>query len=127
MSEHEDKAAKAARLGLVIVTPAPNELFIDLDSEDACTTFWEHGPIFASIVTAVFVSVSPSGYPWHYHVTVTLNRAVASYDERLMLQAMLGSDLLHEALCWREHAHGLDAPTVFFEKPEVVDLPQWEP
>ncbi len=42
-----------------------------------------------------------------------------------MLQALLGSDRLHEALSWQAATRGVPHVTVFFEKPsELVEAAQ---
>jgi hypothetical protein len=118
MSQHLGKEEKAREKGLVIVRPGPRELFVDLDHWGACRMFWEHAPLFESIIETFRFAPSASRMPGRFHVTVTLNRDVASAEERIMLQALLGSDLLHEALSWREAAiEKLPDPTVFFERP----------
>lgn len=125
-----DKEAKAAAKGLVVVRPKPEELFLDLDDEAACRVFWENLPIVdealrlspdpwqSNAVEGFTVAPSQSGKPWRYHAIVTLRRPVAA-RERVLLQAVLGSDRLHEALALREIAQGIPDATVFFERPEI--------
>ena len=121
-----DKEARAAAKGFVLRRPQPNELFLDLDDEDSCRVFWENLPIVDETETssgstdgveAIAVTPSPSGEPWHFHVVVTM-RGQPSPTTRIYLQAMLGSDRLHEALALRELARGMDDATVLFERPE---------
>jgi hypothetical protein len=117
MSIHEGKDEKAAAKGLVVVRPQTFELFVDLDSEAAATTFWTNAPILEDVIQTFRFAPSQSGKPWRFHVYVTLKRDVRDALERIMLQCLLGSDLLHEVLSWREAAiEKLDDPTVFFER-----------
>ena len=77
--------AEAAKRDCVIVHPATNELFIDLDSEDACEQFKKAFKVFRrdvtyegedgfpwSIVIGKRIEPSPSGEPGHYHVYISL-------------------------------------------------------
>lgn len=123
MSTHEGKADKARALGLEIVSPHPNEIFLDLDDEAACAVFWENVQILGAVGTVMDFRVWPSNSraPWRYHAVVWLTRDVRDANERILLQLLLGSDRLHEALSWRENFQGLDDVTVFFEAPGWAD------
>lgn len=117
-----DPEEKAKELGLVVRYPAPNELFIDIDSQGElynfeslfdifCEHYWddvpEDGPVPSFVMTP-----SPSGKPGRYHIVVTLPREVPSQKERIVWQALLGSDATREAL-----AYFVDNRCCFFEKP----------
>lgn len=126
-----DKEAKAAAKGCILRRPEPHELFLDLDDEAACRTLWENLPIVDAAgpgrVLRVEVTPSPSGAPWHYHAVVALDRPVTSFRERVLLQSLLGSDRMHEALALREIAAGLPDATVLFELPPAgPPLPAYE-
>lgn len=115
---------KAAAAGLNVVIPAPNELFIDIDSDEAFDKFlynrglmYEHAPGF---IEKVIAAPSKSGFPKR-HVTVTLDRNITDV-ERIGLQAILGSDTKRETLSYLSCMHGHIHPTLFFEKP-VLGLP----
>lgn len=105
--------------GLVLRSPAPNELFIDIDSDAALR---EHARLMKAapkgLVTSSYITPSPSGKSGHFHVVVTLSREVSS-TERVMLQALFGSDLMRELLSWRRIQDGAEdnAVSLFFEKP----------
>ena len=133
MSEHnvaKELAAKAK--GLVIVAPTHYELFIDIDDGQSMGVFVALIVVLNSFRPCVWKQApSPSGKPHRCHVTVTLESPVTNL-ERLALQAMLGSDRLHELLSMRSHLSGDPTPTVFFEKPETASrpvpaLPVYEP
>lgn len=117
-----DKEAKAAAKGLVIRRPELHELFLDLDDEAACAVFWSNLPILREAgfgIEGFTWGPSPSGRPWRFHVVVAMSRPVESPEERVFLQAVLGSDRLHEALALRELVMGEPDATVFFERPEA--------
>ncbi len=120
MTDHYFEAAEEAaeKKGLVVVTPAANELFLDIDSAEDAALFDKHVKIFGTLVESVRRAPSPSGLPGREHITVTLVRNVDGPEERIALQAVLGSDRLHEALSLARAFGGAETPTVFFEKPE---------
>jgi hypothetical protein len=110
----------AANKGCTVREPAANELFLDIDSEAAAAqcrrliaTMNQHGGIMADAW-----SPSPSGEPGHYHVTVLWHRPLRDMHERIMLQALLGSDPMRELLSWRRLEDGADhdAISLFFER-----------
>lgn len=108
----------AAAKGLVVVYPADNELFIDIDDAESLGVF-ERGVLWLKSFDPCtwMVMKSPSGKPDRWHVTVKLARQVEDKFERIALQALLGSDRLHEILSWRAAEAGDERPTCFFEKP----------
>lgn len=113
------EAAKAK--GLVVVHPGPCELFIDIDDWQSLRRFQaQWGIVKDQIGGSYEVRSSPSRKAHRHHVYVTLDRPVVDNAERIMLQALLGSDLLHEVLSWLSHVRGETAPTLFFERPEDV-------
>ena len=117
MSEHNGNAEDAAAArGLVIVYPQPDELFLDIDDAESLVMFGVHQKVLGDLIQGYTLAVSPSGDPFKYHVTVKLSRQVKDAFERIMLQALLGSDRLHEILSWSAAAHGAVQPTLFFEK-----------
>lgn len=113
----ESPDEKATRLGVRVVRPKPNELFLDIDSSGALDQCEELLKIFRGFDPDPVekVVVNPSFKRGHYHVTVTL-AAPVNMTERLMLQAMLGSDPKRELLGLRQMYQGLyDDASVFFE------------
>jgi hypothetical protein len=117
MSEWTDGMEKAAAAkGLVVVRPEDNELFIDIDSAADLDAFHKSIGVLGPLVLSFARKPSPSGEKDHWHIVVTLDRAVTSQFERIMLQVLLGSDRLHEALCWEAATRGVPDACVFFEK-----------
>ena len=119
MSDAQTPAIESAKAkGLVVVWPEADELFVDIDDASSLSTFEKHIIILKAVVPCTWrVMRSPSGKPERWHATVKLARPVESVFERILLQALLGSDLLHELLSWRQATKGSTAPTCFFEKP----------
>lgn len=115
-STFEASKAKADELGLVIREPKPNELFLDIDSAYDYAIFVKHLPILGDIVKSVRETPSKSGGD-RKHIVVTLNRNVASLTERVMLQAVLGSDRMRELLSFKRIEAKNRRCTLFFERP----------
>lgn len=123
MSDAQTPAFEAAKAkGLVVVWPGPNQLFVDIDNAVSLAVFERHILIVKSVVPCTWMVMrSPSGKPDRWHATVKLTRPVESPVERILLQALLGSDLLHETLSWKQATAGNATPTCFFERPERVE------
>lgn len=127
-SDHLPEATRAAAAkGLVVVIPKANELFVDIDDAASLAVFNRNVSLMSELLPCTWaIAPSPSGKPHRHHATVTLSRDVSSPFERVMLQALLGSDLLHEVLSWRSATKGVEHPTLFFEKPNA-QLPAGPP
>jgi hypothetical protein len=114
------KAAKeaAAAKGQVVVLPADNELFLDIDDEESlalfksCVEMMEH-----KVKLEWNMKPSPSGRSGRFHITVKMPRAVTPI-ERVAIQAFMGSDRKRECLSWCRLQDGETTVTRFFEKPE---------
>jgi hypothetical protein len=109
----------AAGKGCVVRVPGPRELFIDIDSDEANVSFERlRKACPADLIDRVDRTPSPSGRPGHYHIVVRLNRDLRDDRERVLLQAVLGSDPMRELLSWRRIENGSDSASVsiFFEK-----------
>jgi hypothetical protein len=126
----EKDARNFARLrGKDIRFPAENELFIDIDNTYWLQKYRTAVEIIKSdkfnqylnikIVDEVFTK-SPGGGKDAYHVVVTLDKAVDGF-ERLLLQALMGSDPVRELLGLVELKAGNEKTTCFFEKREVTE------
>lgn len=121
-SHRMERAQKAAvAKGCRIVLPRPEELFIDMDTQAAYDHFIAVGlrhlrRIFPD--AEVKVTPSPSGKPGRYHGVVTLPRHVRDERERVLLQALLGSDLVRELVAWERIERRAPHPVLFFEKVE---------
>ncbi len=114
---------RAAERGHACKYPAPNELFLDIDTHEGLGRFhaaMAQNKYIQSIVGGYDVQPSPSGKAGRFHVVVTLSKDVDKF-ERITLQALLGSDLSREILSYQEAQAGVSQPTVFFEKaPQAV-------
>jgi hypothetical protein len=109
----------AASKGCTLRTPKAHELFIDIDSEHQWNKHLDALRAFkrAETVDKVTIRPSASGEPWHFHIVVCLARDVESLTERLMFQAMLGSDPTREVLSLCRVYDEVDSSlvSVFFE------------
>lgn len=111
-----DPEDDAAALGLQVVLPEPEQLLIDIDSEqdyehviNALAVFIENGENY------LIEKVVPSKTPGHGHVYVRCPRPISAI-ERIALQAIFGSDKKREALSYLRYERGyLRPPTCFFE------------
>lgn len=114
----ENARDKAARLGLELVLPADNELFIDLDTLEAIDEFKIRFGDFTSINTfkhaKVQYTTSANG---NTHVIVTLPDEKFTVLERIALQAALGSDPIREMIDVDNQRDGYEFVSVLFEKP----------
>ena len=74
----EMTSLKAKERKCEIVYPAKDELFIDLDSEEAHQVFLKNIEVLKQIETCEVLrkTLSPSGKPGHYHVVVVMARDV---------------------------------------------------
>lgn len=113
----EHAQADAATKGLVVVLPKADKLFLDIDTEEAITTFTKQTGLVAKYLPVREICTLPSknGYP-RRHITVRVGRDLTPL-ERIALQAILGSDLKRELLSWARLTAGNNPnPTLFFEK-----------
>lgn len=110
--------------GKVVVVPGPNELQIDIDSDEDLARMASSMDIlqtnYPNLVIAWDHRVSASGAP-HRHVTVVLSRDVRDAEERILLQALLGSDLKREVLSLIRYWKGDSMPTLFVEEGEDIE------
>jgi hypothetical protein len=102
----------AAEAACVLVTGAPNELLIDLDTDEQFQQFKKMLPHLREQygVSSVEGYLSRHG---NRHIVVTLYNPV-ELEERLFLQAVLGSDPLREFLSYRRVQVGSANPSVLF-------------
>lgn len=122
----ESREAYCTRMvneGFQIYKPEPNEVLLDIDSEDAYTTFRERferiseelieGQGCIQVPTfKVFPSRSGGA---HCHIIVTLPVEV-EMRERLLLQVLLGSDPIRELLSLFRIWNGAPQPTLLAMK-----------
>jgi hypothetical protein len=110
-----DARKKAKRENLVIKTPLNNELFIDIDTDADLAEYDRNYGVIDELygIDETYMTASRTK-PEGKHIVVTLSQCVTP-TERIMLQAILGSDRTREALSlWRVRNNDPD-PTLFFE------------
>ena len=114
---------RAAVENLNVVFPTSHELFIDIDNELSYQMFLRQFQVFQKFVDgdAEFVeSPSKSGLPKR-HVAVWLSRPIKDEVERILFQALLGSDRVREILGYVQAVNGDPHPTLFLEaKPKLL-------
>lgn len=119
---NSDRARQQAKEeGLIVVTPKPNELQIDIDSEADFGFFLQQLATYRKEVDnkVTFKSgLSKGGYP-RRHITMFMSHKITN-TERILLQTLFGSDRTRELLSWIQELNGDANPTLFLEKPEVV-------
>ena len=121
MSEvREDAVVKAERLGMRLVQPKPDEVFVDIDSAAVNEDFVRRLDKYARKVWPnLSYVVTPSGTPHHYHAIVTIPELTPIGDhERIAIQAALGSDPFREILAIHHGRSGYKYTSVFFEPKE---------
>jgi|SRR5580698_1860138 hypothetical protein len=106
--------------GLQLLWPDDQQLFVDIDDEFSLQLF-ERGMkailAFWPDTKVTRKTPSPSGKPGRYHIVIELNRkAPLTSEERLTLQALLGSDPKREILGHVQLAEDEVRVTRFFEK-----------
>lgn len=113
--------AQADAKGCVVVLPMSHELFIDIDNHDDLVLFdrrWTWAKQFVKkLAKATFAKTpSPSGEPDHFHIRVSAEGEHFDADERILLQAILGSDPTREMISYWRWENNAPNPTLFFEK-----------
>lgn len=114
----DEVEAEARAKGKCVRYPEPDELFIDLDGEEAREEFMRRYKRVQESLGVDTYTLAPSATPGHYHVTVRLHEAIPEEGRdlrRLLMQAILGSDPMREALGYRRVLGKSDAVSVFFE------------
>ena len=113
----EDPYKVAEQLGMEVHLPAPNELFIDIDSDEGHALFTRMRSVLEiNGIHFTEVKIEASRTEGHMHIRATLPFDVTD-EVRILLQAVLGSDPKRELLSWlRIHSDMDRAPTVFFEE-----------
>lgn len=109
----------AADLGLEVHIPEPNELFIDLDNDDAKETLYRNLPLVQSmfpIGSNPKLRKSPSGAVGHYHARLRTVGPMAVKD-RIILQMALGGDVRHGLRSLSRVENNDPDPILFFETP----------
>jgi hypothetical protein len=117
----DDPYEVADELGLEVLVPKADELFIDIDTDAQAAQLDRQLAVLASNkVHATVTRMGPSRTAGHLHAVVKLDREVTP-TERILLQAVLGSGPKRELLSWlRIHTESGREPTVFFEEKEAA-------
>lgn len=111
---------KMKAAGWRVVLPKPNQLLIDIDSDDQFSVFERQYKRFCEVhECSHVVTESKGGFPGR-HVVVELPFEVDAF-KRITLQGILGSDPMRELLSYFRAQKGDPYPTLFIEKKEVHD------
>lgn len=105
---------KAKKEKSVIIYPSDNQLFIDIDNKEGYEIFVAQRKILEQYVKFEKVVENTSKTPGHRHITVTLGLTITPI-QRILLQAVLGSDLKRELLGFLMTLNGETKPTLFLE------------
>jgi hypothetical protein len=115
----DEATAYAMANNLEVRFPKLNELFLDIDSATHLDTFFRNFDLAKAVfgLDITYTSSPSRRKPDGSHIVVTLSRDITNI-ERLLWQAILGSDLRREAHSYRNMQRGEERPTLFFEKLE---------
>lgn len=121
--DEETMLAIAKQKGCTVVWPREDELFIDIDSQLGSQQFTLSFLVLQELYPNAKLkrnTPSISRKPYHRHIVVSVGEALTA-EKRILLQALLGSDLMREMLALK-HLRDGHPPTVFFEKQETDPL-----
>jgi hypothetical protein len=126
MAEDRLEELKEIQLaGMTIVEAANNTLLIDIDSKEAMDHFWKAWKLlkpWLHLDSPPFNISGSKSYGEHSHITVFLGKDYPPM-ERMLLQAMLGSDLMREIANYKRTLTGAPSPIAFFEPdPRVIPI-----
>jgi hypothetical protein len=125
----------ASAKGCRVVYPTPRELQLDLDDASQLKYFWAQwnrlyraGADHAMMIDWDSVPlVLDSSTKGHFHVIVKLSQPL-DVPERILLQALLGSDRTREMLNFRRWLQGMDNPIRLFRPhDEAAEVLQPQP
>jgi len=115
-SLHSSEAIKEAEEnGGEVLFPSPNQLYLDLDSEESVNLFLNNLNMLDRHISINQCGYQESRTPGKYHGIVELNAPVMSDMERVLLQAILGSDPKREFLSYMRILKRDPHPTLFIE------------
>ena len=116
---------KAKKSGSVVVYPKPNQLQLDIDSDDDLQIHLTHLSILTNQYGRIeSIQTIPSQRSGHWHVTLTFqSHVIFDAPTRLLLQAALGSDRKRELLGFMLHLMQDQHPTLFIEKSNGQEKP----
>jgi hypothetical protein len=112
---------EAERLGQIVVLPLEDQLFVDLDSEEALQTFNKNLPKFELHMAEVKSVTRRPSRNGNTHAIVTLYSTMEP-NTRILYQLFLGSDPLREMLSMIRYENGDKHPTLFIEKYDQLQL-----
>lgn len=116
---NQEQIEQARAAGLDVIEPGPDEIFVDLDSQQDQYVMEALLPLFSQnglAIEVVKVSRSRNG---NKHAYLKAGRSLTDL-ERVALQAILGSDRKREAMGFLRILNGIAPVTLFFEKPAVT-------
>lgn len=120
---YEQSVATAKGLNLDVLFPKDDELFVDLDSEEAFEYHKEQLELLEAqlpdLIHYTGSTFSKSGPP-NRHVIVKLAKPISNM-ERILLQALLVSDRRATLISFIKESQGDPHPVLFFEpKPDAL-------
>ena len=125
--DRENAPDKAARLGLVVVMPEPDELLIDIDSDAELNDFWERLSYFERTWGNATVAWTRSAHD-HWHAYVKCPGKSFHPMQRIALEASLGSDFYRCMIAVLRLCEGYQYSSCFFEVPGTTRTPEpWKP
>lgn len=115
----DDPYVVAQALGVVVILPQEDELLIDIDNEADLSHFYKMQTMLFELAYPIEITKLLRGKRNdHCHLYVRFPRPVKA-EERIALQACLGSDRHRELLSFLRIEFDLKRPpTVFFERTE---------
>jgi hypothetical protein len=109
----------AKKQGLKVVPAQADELQIDIDNKESHERFYSMLGMLMSFFPDITweEKKSKSESPFRLHITVNLGHKISNV-ERVLLQAIMGSDPKRELLSYIRLLRGIEPATLFFEKDE---------
>lgn len=116
----EDTERRASERGAVIEPSTPRTLQIDIDGPEAYERFGDLLDLYCSCPTLPRLGMiveRESRTPGNKHITIELDGDLP-VQTRILLQALLGSDLKREMLSLASYLNGHENPIVFYRPSE---------
>lgn len=110
----EKALERAKKEGLKVVYPEKNQLQIDIDRPEDYKIWAEHRFIVERFLKIKKIVETPSKEAGHWHIVVDLGVQIEPI-QRILLQAVLGSDRKRELLGFVMLNNGEEKPTLFLE------------
>lgn len=107
---------RAKVTGEIVIFPEPNQLLLDIDSDDDYQAYIRLSSILTEWCTITDEKIEASKTDGHRHITLTLNQELDSMT-RIALQACLASDRKRELLSLIRFKKGDERPTIFIAAP----------